>query len=94
MKLNIITVAVILKKTGVDITTNKCPLGNQLKADLSLQKVFIDFDKDVKELTDEEKYQIGRSLILMHIKGRPFFKDELISKMDNLIEEETQNTEQ
>lgn len=30
----------------------------------------------------------------MHIKGQPFFKDELISKMDNLIEEETQNTEQ
>lgn len=88
------TVAEFLKKTEVDVTTNKCPLGNQLKADLSHQKVFIDFNKEVKELTDEEKYQIGRSLILMHIKGQPFFKDELISKMENLIEEETQNTEQ
>lgn len=94
LKTNIMTVAEFLKKTEVDVTTNKCPLGNQLKADLSHQKVFIDFNTEVKELTDEEKYQIGRSLILMHIKGRPFLKDELISKMDNLIEEETQNTEQ
>ena len=84
------TVAEFLKKTEVDVTTNKCPLGNQLKADLSLQGVHIDFSKEVKELTDEEKYQIGRSLILLHIKGRPFFKDELISKMDDLIKEELQ----
>ena len=65
-----------------------------IKSWLIALESFIDFNKEVKELTDEEKYQIGRSLILMHIKGRPFFKDELISKMDNLIEEETQNTEQ
>ena len=82
------TVTEFLKKTEVDVTTNTCPLGNQLKADLLLQGVHIDFSKEVKELTDEEKYQIGRSLILLHIKGRPFFKDELISKMDNLIEKE------
>ena len=82
------TVAEFLKKTEVDVTTNKCPLGNQLKADLSLQNVHIDFDKEVKELSDEEKYQIGRSLILMHIKGQPFFKEELIRKIDDLIEEE------
>jgi len=84
------TVAEFLKKTEVDVTTNKCPLGNQLKANLSLQKVHIDFNKEVKELSDEEKYQIGRSLIPMHIKGRPFFKEELISNMDALIEEELQ----
>lgn len=86
------TVAEFLKKTGVDITTNKCPLGNQLKADLSLQNVYIDFNKGVNELTDEEKYQIGRSLILMHVKGRPFFKEELISKMDDLIKEKLHET--
>jgi hypothetical protein len=84
------TVTEFLKKTEVDVTTNKCPLGNQLKADLSHQKVFIDFGKDVKELTDEEKYQIGRSLFPMMNIGLPFFKDELISKMDNLIKEELQ----
>lgn len=53
------TVTEFLKITGVDITINKCLLGNQLKADLSLQNVYIDFNKGVKELTDEEKYQIG-----------------------------------
>jgi hypothetical protein len=88
------TVTEFLKKTEVDVTTNKCPLGNQLKVDLSLQNVHIDFDKEVKELSDEEKYQIGRSLILMMNIGHPFFRDELISKMDNLIGEETQKSEQ
>ena len=67
------TVAEFLKKTRVDITTNKCPLGNQLKADLSLQNVHIDFNKEVKELSDEEKYQIGRSLFSMMNIGLPFF---------------------
>lgn len=86
------TVIEFFKKTGIDITTNKCPLGNQQKADLSLQNVYIDFNKGVKELTDEEKYQIGRSMIFMHVKGRPFFKEELISKMDDLIKEELQET--
>ena len=84
------TVAEFLKTTELDVTTNKCPLGNQLKADLSNQKVFIDFNKEVKELTDEEKYQIGRSLFPMMNIGQPFFKDKLISKMDDLIEEEFQ----
>jgi len=86
-------VAEFLKKSEVDVTTNKCPLGNQLKADLSLQGVYIDFSKEVKELTDEEKYQIGRSLILMNNKGRPFFKSELICKIDDLIQEELQQFE-
>ncbi len=54
-KTNIMTVAEFLKKTEVDVTTNKCPLGNQLKADLSHQKVTNDFNKEVKELTNEEK---------------------------------------
>ena len=87
------TVAEFLKKTGVDITTNKCPLGNQLKADLSLQNVYIDFNKGVKELTDEEKYQIGRSLFPMMNIGIPFFKEDLINKIDDLIEEEIQKNE-
>jgi hypothetical protein len=86
------TVTEFLKKDNIDVTTNQSPLGNQLKADLSNQNVHIDFNKDVKELTDEEKYQIGRSLILMHIKGRLFLKEQLISKIDGLIEEELLKT--
>jgi uncharacterized protein (DUF1919 family) len=88
------TVAEFLIKTKVDVTTNMCPLGNQLKADLSLHGVHIDFNKEVKELTEEEKYQIGRSLFLMMNISQPFFKNEFISKMDDLIEEETQKKEQ
>lgn len=86
------TVTEFLKKDNIDVTTNKSPLGNQLKADLASQKVQIDFDKELKELTDEEKYQIGRSLILFHVKEKPFFKNELISIMDDFIKAELQKT--
>ena len=86
------TIAEFLKKDNIDITTNKSPLSNQLKADLASQQVQIDFDKELEELTDEEKYQIGRSLILFHVKGKPFFKDELITIMDDFIKEELQKT--
>lgn len=86
------TIAEFLKKDNIDVTTNKSPLGNQLKADLASQKVQIDFDKELEELTDEEKYQIGRSLILFHVKDKPFFKNELITIMDDLIKKELQKT--
>lgn len=86
------TIAEFLKKDNIDVTTNKSPLGNQLKADLASQKVQIDFDKELEELTDEEKYQIGRSLILFHVKDKPFFKNELITIMDDLIKKELKKT--
>lgn len=79
------TVSEFLKKDNIDVTTNKSSLGNQLKADLASQKVQIDFEKELEELTEEEKYQIGRSLILFHVKEKPFFKNELISIMDDFI---------
>ena len=86
------TIAEFLKNDNIDVTSNKSPLGNQLKADLASQKVQIDFDKELEELTDEEKYQIGRSLILFHVKEKPFFKNELISIMDDFIKAELQKT--
>jgi hypothetical protein len=45
LKLNIRTITEFLKKDNIDVTTNKCPLGNQLKADLAIQEVHIDFKK-------------------------------------------------
>ncbi len=83
------TVTEFLKKTGVDITTNKSPLGNHLKADLSTINYQIDFNKDLRELTEEDLYQIGRSLILSENKGEAFFGNQIIDFMKNLISEET-----
>jgi hypothetical protein len=84
------TVTEFLKKDNIDVTTNKSPLGNQLKADLSNQDVHIDFDKKFEELTDEEKYQIGRSIIPMTKKGEHVSYEEIITKMNNFIEEDLQ----
>ena len=84
------TIAEFLKKDNIDVTTNKSPLGNQFKADLASQKVQIDFDKELEELTDEEKYQIGRSIIPMTKKGEHVTYEEIISKMEKLINEDLQ----
>lgn len=86
------TIAEFLKNDNIDVTTNKSPLGNQLKADLASQKVQIDFDKELEELTDEEKYQIGRSIIPMTKKGEHVTYEEIISKMEKLINEDLQKT--
>jgi len=80
------TVEEFLNKVDVDVSTNKSVLANQLKADLSLENYFIDFSKNVDNLTDDDKYQIGRSLIPYHIKGIPFFVDNFIELMNNSIE--------
>ena len=84
------TIKEFLKKDNIDVTTNKSPMGNQLKADLASQKVHIDFDKELGQLTDEEKYQIGRSIIPMTKKGEHVTYEEIISKMEKLINEDLQ----
>jgi len=86
------TLKEFLEKVDVDVSTNKSPLGNQLKADLSLEEHFIDFNKDVSSLTDEDKYQIGRSLILYHVKRRVFFRDDLIGLINKSTEYALQNS--
>nr|WP_319999161.1 hypothetical protein [uncultured Draconibacterium sp.] len=76
-----------LKAKNVDIDSNKSVLANQLKADLSTQGHYIDFNKDINDLTEEDKYQIGRSLILPDFKGIPFQRIELIKRIESDINE-------
>lgn len=64
------TIKEFLKKDNIDVTTNKSPLGNQLKAYLASQKEQIDFDKELEELTDEEKMSDWSEYYPYDQKGR------------------------
>jgi hypothetical protein len=66
---------------NIDLTTNKSILANQLKADLSRANYYIDFEKDDTLLTDEDFYQIGRSLILPENIGKPYSMELIVDKI-------------
>jgi hypothetical protein len=72
---------------NVDIDSNKSVLANQLKADLSSQDYHIDFNKDTDDLSEEDIYQIGRSLLLPNF-SKAFQKSELIERMKKDIIQE------
>jgi len=75
------TLKEVLKKLNIDVTTSKSPLANQLKCDLTYQNYHIDFDKNLSEVTDDDLYQIGRSIVLSENKKRAFGYKELVQKM-------------
>lgn len=75
------TIKEFLQTRNVDIDSNKSLLGNQLKGDLALAGVSIDFNKNIKEIEEEDLYQLGRILILSSFPGKAYFKDEIIEIM-------------
>jgi len=77
----------ILKQMDVDIATNKSTKANQLKCDLISQNYEIDFNKDIYDVTDDDLYQIGRSIILSEIKEKPFSYIDFIQFMKSDINE-------
>lgn len=79
------TVEELLKLMGADISNTESTLGNQLKADLAHKRHSIDFNKLIEELTAEDKYHIGRSLIMPGFKRRIFTSDDLSNIMDIMI---------
>lgn len=83
------TLREFLLKVDVDLSTNKSLLANQLTGDLALQGYIIDFNNDITDVSDEDLYQIGRSLILSENKGTFFTKGELIDKMREIIKRNT-----
>jgi len=76
----------LLLKFDIDISTNKSVLANQLKADLARDNYRLDFGEMVEELTPDDIYQIGKSLILPENKGKGYSKVELYRIMNERIE--------
>ena len=76
------TIKDFLKGEGLDLDTNKCKYANQLKGDLGLSAYEIDFNKDISEMTEEDYYQLGSSLIE---KKKPMSKSEIIDEMKSKI---------
>lgn len=70
-----------LKQIGVDIETEKNIFANHLKASLALANYNLNFGKRINELTDDDFYQLGSSIIVSEDKGVIYTKSEIIEKM-------------
>ena len=85
------TVKEFLIKTKVHIDDNANLHGNNLTSELARFNIVIDFNKNINEVSDEEIYQIGRHILLAENPMRPFFKNQIIDHVKNLIDEKSNN---
>ena len=75
-----------LLNNGYDVSTEKSEFGNLLKGNLALDNHLIDFEKKMEDLTDEDYYQIGRTILFERSsKETTKFKDEIIEKCKALL---------
>jgi hypothetical protein len=82
--IGIMNVVELLKSDLINMLDNGDPLANEIKFNASY---YIDFEKDVSELTDDEMYQIFGPLIKCHSKYRPYSYYEIVEIAKNLIVE-------
>ncbi|WP_313185656.1 hypothetical protein [Sphingobacterium siyangense] len=74
-----------LKQIGIDINTEKNIFGNHLKASLALANYNLNFEKGINDLTDEDLYQLGSSIIVTQDKGVTYTRSQIITKMKELL---------
>lgn len=75
-----------LKNIGYDISTEKNEFGNLLIGNLSLDGIKIDFTIPVNDMSEEEIYQIGRTVVLEQSgKEVVFSRNEIIEKCKILL---------
>lgn len=71
---------------GYLVNTEKSEFGNLLKGNLALDNHFIDFDKKMEDVTDDDYYQIGRTILFERAgKEKPLFRDEIIKACKELL---------
>jgi hypothetical protein len=69
-----------LKNDGIDIYSNQDPLANEIKFNTSN---FVDMEKDINDLTDDEIYQVFAHLRMIHTKGKPYLFGQIVEFMKN-----------
>jgi hypothetical protein len=71
---------------GYDVSTEKNEFGNLLVGNLSLEGIHIDFSKSVNDLSEEEIYQLGRTVVLEKAETHIMLSGvEIVEKMKNLL---------
>jgi len=84
------TIKEFLKNMGIDINDNQSFKGNHVKGELALMKIHIDFSKDLQDINDEDKYQLGRILVLNGTFCKAYFQDQIIEGMNKIIADNCQ----
>lgn len=75
-----------LKQLGVDMSSNKSPLANELHGSLGTNGYKLDLDQRIWSLSTDDLYQLGRIIIVNGSGGKPFSHSEIVSKMSALLE--------
>lgn len=75
-----------LMQIGIDIRTEKNTLSNDLKGSLASANYRLNFDLRINELTDEDLYQLGSSIIVQANKGKIYTRPQVISEMAEKLE--------
>ena len=78
-----------LLKTGIDVKNNNSHLGNHLDSELASKNIKINYEKDIELVTEPELLEIGRIMILAENKDVPFWSNELVDWMKNLVAKHT-----
>ncbi|WP_145856848.1 hypothetical protein [Pedobacter suwonensis] len=76
-----------LKRMGIDLSTEKNADANDLKGSLATANYTLNFDLRINELTDEDLYQLGSSIIVQANKGKIYTRPEVIREMAEKLED-------
>jgi hypothetical protein len=75
-----------LKQMGIDLSTEKNADANDLKGSLASANYHLNFDLRINELTDEDLYQLGSSIIVQANKGKIYTRPAVIREMAEKLE--------
>ena len=71
---------------GINISSNRCELGNKIDSGLALIGYNLDYNTPLCEVSKEDIYQIGRIMLPYHNPHKVFYKEDIISHMEKLIQ--------
>lgn len=75
-----------LKQLGIDMSSNKSQIANQLHGSLGAIKYNLDLDQRIWALSTDDLYQLGRVLIVSDTGGKPFSHGEIVSNVAAMLE--------
>ncbi|WGQ09924.1 hypothetical protein QG516_25765 [Pedobacter gandavensis] len=75
-----------LKDIGIDLNSEKNTKANDLKGSLAQAGYKLDFDKRIGNLTDDDLYQLGTSIIVTGTGGVIFSDEKIVGEMAEKLE--------
>lgn len=75
-----------LKEMGIDLSSEKNVMANDLKSTLGLVGYKLNFDLRIGSLSEDDLYHLGTSIIVTGTKGKIYTKEQIILEMAKKLE--------